>query len=329
MSKSIPRKPLVSISLDADDLWAYMRTHGDPAWRERPSYLPRFFSLVLDMLDELGLRITFFIVGFDAARPENAGWLREITERGHEVGNHSYEHECWLAEYDTCRIDADIARAEEAIHAATGQRPLGFRGPGFSWSRQLLHVLEQRGYKYDASTLPTFLAPLARLYFLRTATLTPEERRERAALFGSFRDGLRPIRPYRWAIDGRAGLLEIPVTTMPVVRIPFHLSYLVYLNRYSRALMAAYLSTAITACRLTGVEPSFLLHPLDLLGGDEVPRLEFFPGMDLPTRRKMEVFSTVLGQLRQHFEPVSMRAHADSILARRTPTEHVPDRRLR
>ena len=35
-------RPLASISLDLDDLWSYLKTHGDQSWPERPSYLDRF-----------------------------------------------------------------------------------------------------------------------------------------------------------------------------------------------------------------------------------------------------------------------------------------------
>jgi peptidoglycan/xylan/chitin deacetylase (PgdA/CDA1 family) len=310
------RKPLASLSLDADDLWSYLKTHGDPAWERRPSYLARFFPRALDVFDELELKITFFIIGFDAARAENHPALSAVTARGHEVANHSFAHETWLHLYSREQLEDDIARAEEAIVAATGQRPLGFRGPGFSWCPTLFEVLERRGYRYDASTLPTYLGPLARLYFLWTAKLTPEERKRRSALFGSFRDGLRPVHPYHWQLGERRSLLEIPVTTIPVVKVPFHMSYLLYLSRFSTALMSAYLRAAILACRAMRVEPSFLLHPLDIMGGDEVPELAFFPGMDLPSRRKVELFKQVLRTLGEHFELVPMGAHASSLLAK-------------
>ena len=52
---SIPGKPLASISLDLDNLWSYMKTHGDPGWESFPSYLDTFIPLVLDLLDELDL----------------------------------------------------------------------------------------------------------------------------------------------------------------------------------------------------------------------------------------------------------------------------------
>jgi len=311
-------RPLASLSLDADNLWSYLKTHGDPGWETRPSYLPVFFPPVLDALDALGLRITFFCVGVDADREENLAAFQSLTARGHEIGNHSYEHEPWLGRYSREALECELTRTEDALERATGQRPRGFRGPGYSWSPTLLELLAERGYRYDASTLPTYLGPLARRYYFMTARLTEAQRRERAGLFGTFRDGLRPVKPYLWALPSGRRLLEIPVTTFPVLKVPFHLSYLLYLSRIAEPLMLAYLRTALAACRLTRTEPSFLLHPLDLLGGDQVRQLAFFPGMDLTGKRKIALFLKVLGVLGEHFRLVNMSQHADALLARDT-----------
>ncbi len=308
-------RPVASVSLDLDDLWTYLRTRGDPAWERRPSYLPTFVPRVLDLLRRHEMRITFFVVGYDATRESNLPHLRAIAEGGHEIGNHSFRHECWLQRYSPEELDEEIHRAHEALYQATGQQPTGFRGPGFSWSPQLFESLAKHGYTYDASTLPTFLGPLARLYFLASAKLSPEQRAERAALFGAVRDGFRPNRPYEWSLRSGSRLLEVPVTTVPVLRTPFHLSYLLYLSRYSTALMRAYLRFALASCRAFGVEPSFLLHPLDLLGGDEVPQLAFFPGMDLTSARKAQVFDEVLGEIAERFDRVTVGEQARRILA--------------
>ena len=32
-------KPICSLSLDLDNQWSYMKTHGDPGWEDFPSYL--------------------------------------------------------------------------------------------------------------------------------------------------------------------------------------------------------------------------------------------------------------------------------------------------
>lgn len=308
-------RSLASVSLDLDDLWTYLRTRGDPSWETRPSYLGLFLPRMLALLGRLDLRITFFVVGFDATREVNAPYLRALADHGHEVGNHSFAHECWLQRYSPDRLEHEIVRAHDAVAAATGQAPVGFRGPGFSWSPELLEVLARRGYLYDASTLPTFLGPLARLYFLASARLSAHERAERAALFGGFRDGFRPNRPYAWHLSGGQRVLEMPVTTMPVVRTPFHMSYLLYLSRFSTGLMWGYLRAALAACRAMRVEPSFLIHPLDLLGGDEVTQLGFFPGMDLTSARKASLVAEVLSVLREQFDLVTVRAHAERALA--------------
>jgi peptidoglycan-N-acetylglucosamine deacetylase len=310
---SAASRPIASISLDLDDLWTYLRTHGDPGWASRPSFLDAFVPLVLDVLDEEQTTLTFFVVGADAATARHRRLLRAIVDRGHEIGNHSFEHEPWLHRYSRAQLEAEIGRTQDAIAEATGRRPFGFRGPGYSWSPALLEVLADRSYAYDASTLPTFIGPLARAYYFWSAKLSAEERARRHALFGTLRDGLMPVRPYRWQLaDGRT-LLEIPVTTLPGLKLPFHLTYIQYLSRLSPAGALAYLRAALGVCRLAGISPSFILHPLDLLGGDRVPRLAFFPAMDRTSARKAALFCQVLRLYRERYTLVTMAAHAHEL----------------
>jgi peptidoglycan/xylan/chitin deacetylase (PgdA/CDA1 family) len=307
-------KPLASLSLDLDNLWSYMKTHGDPGWESFPSYLDIFIPLVLDVLDEMDLKITFFIVGRDAALEKNHDALKMITGRGHEVGNHSFNHEPWLHLYPKDQIREDILKTEEHIQRITGQKPAGFRGPGFSWSSDLLEVLIENSYLYDASTLPTFLGPLARAYYFWKADLTEEEKEKRKRLFGGFKEGFRPVKAYHLQVNSVSKILEIPVTTIPIIKTPFHLSYLIYLNRISQFLMAFYLNFAIQMCNMTGTKPSFLLHPLDLIGSDLIKELAFFPGMDMETDQKVRIFKKVISCLSYHFQLVSMSKNARHIL---------------
>jgi hypothetical protein len=300
--------------MDLDNQWSYMKTHGDAGWEEFPSYLDIVIPRVLDILDKLNLKITFFIVGQDAALDKNRDALKLLTERGHEVGNHSFHHEPWLNFYQRDRIRREIIEAEEIILRVTGQKPIGFRGPGFVWSTDLLEILAEKEYLYDASILPTYLAPLARVYYFWTSNLTKQEKKQRKKMFGSLKDAIRPIKPFLWHLNSNETLLEIPVTTMPIIKTPFHLSYLLYLSRFSILLMFLYLKIALTLCRITRTSPSFLLHPLDFVSRDEVPELAFFPGMDLNTNRKIELFYRIMNVLREHFELVKMSTHAKTVL---------------
>ncbi|MGN6298381.1 MAG: polysaccharide deacetylase family protein [Ginsengibacter sp.] len=303
------KKPLASISLDLDNQWSYMKIHGDEGWDKYPSYFDIFVPHVLNVLDELNLKITFFIVGKDTESEENRKYLRMIAERGHDIGNHSYHHESWLQTYSYEKIEKEIREAEEAIFNATGHRPTGFRGPGFSWSKDLLKVLQGRGYKFDASTLPTYLGPLARMYYFKKSDLSKEEKKARKELFGKFSEGFRKLKPYKWDLGDGKSITEIPVTTMPFFKLPFHLSYLIYLGNISIPLMNLYLNTAITMCKITKTPISFLLHPLDLIGGDQVSQLAFFPGMNVNSDKKVDVFKKVISQLQRHYEMVNMDKH--------------------
>ena len=303
------KKPLASISLDLDNQWSYMKIHGDEGWDKYPSYFDIFVPHVLNVLDELNLKITFFIVGKDTESEDNRKYLRMITERGHDIGNHSYHHESWLQTYIYEKIEKEIREAEEAIFNATGHRPTGFRGPGFSWSKDLLKVLQSRGYKFDASTLPTYLGPLARMYYFKKSDLSKEEKKARKELFGKFSEGFRKLKPYKWDLGDGKSITEIPVTTMPVFKLPFHLSYLIYLGNISIPLMNLYLNTAITMCKITKTPISFLLHPLDLIGGDQISQLAFFPGMNVSSDKKVKVFKKVIGLLQKHYDVVNMDEH--------------------
>jgi len=307
-------KPIASVSLDLDDKWTYMKTHGDARWSAYPSYLEIVVPRVLNFLKERGLTITFFIVGQDAALEHNRELLRSISDAGHEIGNHSFKHEPWLHLYSEQELAEELTAAESAIELATGKRPKGFRGPGFSVSETVIKVLIGRGYNYDASTLPTFLGPLARAYYFFTAKLDKEERNRRAKLFGTVRDGLRPIKMHTWrAAEG--AITELPVTTMPVVRTPFHLSYLIYLAVFSPILAKLYMKIAFTLCKWVKVPPSFLLHPLDFLGPKEAPELAFFPGMGLSVEQKMKVVNTAFDELEKCFCLASMQKHIASVTA--------------
>jgi peptidoglycan-N-acetylglucosamine deacetylase len=306
------QKPVASLSLDLDNQWSYMKTHGDEGWEAFPSYLDLLIPRVLHFLKERNLKITFFIVGQDAALEKNTRALRSIVEAGHEVGNHSFRHEPWLHLYTEEQIEMELASAEKYIEQATGMRPVCFRGPGFSLSRTVLRVLARRGYTCDASTFPTFLGPLARAYYFMTSKLSREELDQRKQLFGRFQDGFRPLKPYRLQFDSN-DIVELPVTTMPLFKIPIHASYILYLGVFSPALAMLYFRSAIVLCRLFHVQPSILLHPLDFLGCDDLPNLAFFPAMNLPSHRKLLMMSRIVGVLTKHYEVVTLQEHASLV----------------
>ena len=97
---------------------------------------------------------------------------------------------------------------------------------------------------------------------------------------------------------------------MPGLKVPIHVSYLLYLSVFSRRLALAYFRTALRLCRRTRTPPSLLLHPLDFLGRDDTSDLSFFPAMGLPTATKGGLVGEVVDRLRAEYDVVTMREHA-------------------
>lgn len=294
-------KPAMTLSLDLDNKWSYLKTHGNDKWADFPSYLDLVVPRILKFLADRNLKITFFVVGQDAALAKNRDALQQIVEAGHEIANHSFNHEPWLHLYSREELDDELSRAEEAIEQATGIRVNGFRGPGFSLSQTTLEVLQSRHYAYDATSFPNILNPLARAYFFATSNLSKEEKEQRKSLFGSYTDAFRPVKPYVWSLP-QGPLIELPVTTMPLFKTPVHFSYLIYLASFNFMLAKLYLRTVITLCRLTNTEPSLLLHPLEFLGAEDDDDLQFFPAMHMSSSRKLEMMDGFFSLLTDRFD---------------------------
>lgn len=306
---------LASISLDLDNKWSYLKTQGLAGWQQYPTYLPQCVPRILERLDSLQLKISFFIVGKDASLEVNRAAIGSIAQAGHELANHSFHHEPWLHLYSAEEIHQELQATEEALVNTTGVHPIGFRGPGFSYSPTLLTVLKERGYAYDCTTFPTFLGPIARAYFFFKTRLSGEEREKRKQLFGRISQGFLPLRAYRWR--GTASpLVEIPVTTMPWLKVPIHMSYIMFLAEKSPGMAKTYFKLALWLCKLNRIEPSVLLHPTDFFGSDTEPDMAFFPAMKPTSQSKCELVTELFAWMQARFECCSMREHAREVAIR-------------
>lgn len=101
-----------------------------------PEHTPK----VLDMLDDAGVRATFFVIGRKvAAHPAIA---KEIVERGHTIGIHGYAHDRLFALRSPDVIREDLEDAILAVERATGVRPVLFRPPIGYTSPRVARALE-------------------------------------------------------------------------------------------------------------------------------------------------------------------------------------------
>ena len=122
-------------------------------WEGREDRLQEPTRYMLDLFEERGTRATFFAVGYVAERfPE---LLREIRDRGHEIGSHTYSH-IDLRRVSDAELEKDLDRSTDAIEKITGRRVLGFRAPFFSVSRQRpeQYGIIRKRFAYDSSVFP-------------------------------------------------------------------------------------------------------------------------------------------------------------------------------
>ena len=108
---------------------------------------------ILDILDQYNVKTTFFMVQFWAEKyPED---VKEIRDRGHEIGNHSSTHPN-MAKLSNEDMTKELKGAEEAVQKITGEKTTVFRPPFGAYNNSLMETCEANGYyviQWDVDSL--------------------------------------------------------------------------------------------------------------------------------------------------------------------------------
>jgi polysaccharide deacetylase family protein (PEP-CTERM system associated) len=143
---------------------------------------------VLDLFARVGVRATFFTLGWVARREPSL--VRRIVSAGHELASHGDVHRM-ITQMSPDEFRDDVRSAKEALEDAGGVHVWGYRAPTFSIvesTRWALDVLRDVGYRYDASIFPI--------------------RHDRYGIPDA------PRHPHRIETGAGAGLVELPMTTV-------------------------------------------------------------------------------------------------------------------
>src|SRR5437899_5991303 len=140
------------LSFDLEDWHQLVHRHlGRPDWDSPGAALERQTAAIFDLLEELGARATFFVLGMTAERYPDL--VREIAGRGHELACHGYAHER-VSTQSPDDFRRDIERCADLLDQLSGRRPLGYRAPAFSITRDTpwaYESLAELGFRYDSS----------------------------------------------------------------------------------------------------------------------------------------------------------------------------------
>ena len=299
----------VCISIDMDDYRDY-QSLVDPDGRasERSFYaaVPAF----LDALDAVGARATFFAIGRDAEVAAHRGALRRIAERGHEVGNHSFSHPYAFHDLPRAEKEREIARGEQAIADALGERPVGFRTPSGDVDLETLEILRERGYLYDSSVIPS---PVMIWTFMLYGKLFV---RRKDYNLGRLRSVFAPPWPYvpsrralhRPAADAAAEgqLVEIPFSALPLTRIPFY-------NTLFRMFPPRVFDAAVRLHGSSRPLLHMLFHLIDLVdleGTSLDAALARTPGLAVPFARRRAFVAHAFRRMAAQGEAITLREMA-------------------
>lgn len=146
-----------ALTIDVEDYFqvSAFEAHVDrAAWPSIPSRVEANLERILGMLDEKGVKATFFTLGWIAER--YPGLIRELVARGHELASHGYAH-VRVIHQDRQGFAADIRRTKDLLEEIAGVAVLGYRAASYSIDERTpwAHAeLRGAGYRYSSSIYP-------------------------------------------------------------------------------------------------------------------------------------------------------------------------------
>lgn len=136
---------VLGICLDAEAIWLgraaanadrpVLLSHGTFAIREG-------LTPLLGLLDENGIRATFFVPGITADRYPDS--VRLIRDHGHELASHGHGHRA-IPTLGPEEEETELLRGIDSLEAIMGTRPTTWRSPSWEWSGRTLDLLLRHG----------------------------------------------------------------------------------------------------------------------------------------------------------------------------------------
>lgn len=146
-----------AFTVDVEDYFhvsAYAGVIQKSEWDSLPSRVERNNDKLLELLDEFGVKGTFFILGWVAERYPQI--VCAIADQGHEVACHGLTHDLVYRQTPE-QFFSETRIAKDLIENAGGVGVVGYRAASFSITRASLWALDclaELGFEYDSSIFP-------------------------------------------------------------------------------------------------------------------------------------------------------------------------------
>lgn len=158
MASMITERPgsgKVALSIDVEDWFHTANLNGviaREAWERCESRVERNTMRMMEILDTCKTRATFFVLGWVAEKCPQL--VRAIAAAGHEVASHGYAHEP-IYSIRPSEFRSDVLRSKQYLEDLTGKAVRGYRAPSFSITEWAIPILQDVGFDYDSSAVPT------------------------------------------------------------------------------------------------------------------------------------------------------------------------------
>jgi polysaccharide deacetylase family protein (PEP-CTERM system associated) len=156
-SDAAAREMVNALTVDVEDYFqvsAFAPHIQRSEWDTLPCRVEQNVDLILALLDEAGVKATFFTLGWVAER--YPGLIRRIADMGHELASHGFAH-YRATDQDRDQFSADIRLAKAVLEDTAGCAVRGYRAPSFSvgpknpWA---FDCISAAGYRYSSSIYP-------------------------------------------------------------------------------------------------------------------------------------------------------------------------------
>ena len=146
---------------------------------------------ILSLLERHNIKATFFVSGNVAEQFKDI--LIEVKNKGNEVASHGYDHVDY-SKLNANEIEYQLKKSKDVLESTLNKKVFGFRIPQFRQNAFLYSSLNNVGYRYDSSIVSG------------------------ARLKGRYDFSSCPNTPFM-----KDGILEVPVSTIPGLSLPFGL----------------------------------------------------------------------------------------------------------
>ena len=200
---------------------------------------------LLQILDEVGTKATFFVLSFVAEKHPEV--IKAIEKAGHEIGTHGFSHTL-IYKQSPQVFRQEMERAVGFLEDLTGKKVIGHRAPFFSITKHslwALDILGELGILFDSSIFPVL----------------------------NYRYGIADAPRFPYDIKrAHFTLKEFPISTLQLPKVTLPISGGAYFRIYPYQVT----KQALRVVNRSGKPFTFYLHPWEL-DADH-------PHIDLPRR---------------------------------------------